>query len=234
MLLIVLVAGCQIGAPRLADEGDRFGSGSGAAECRIDGDCALAASTCCACPTFAVPVGDPAHTACADVVCPPSSCPHDALAVCDAGACMLRCAAIACPAACANGFAVDATGCLACTCDSAAAECAVDADCTRARADCCGCARGGRDTAVPVSLAALHDAALGCPASPQCPSVDTCAADLAVRCLRGSCELVSGSGGLPPNACGRADLAACATGTVCTVNVDPAATMQGVGVCLPG
>ena len=54
------------------------------------------------------------------------------------------------------------------------------------------------------------------------------------QCMWLILELVEGTGGLPPTACGRANLPTCATGTVCTVNADPVATMAGVGVCLPG
>jgi hypothetical protein len=234
---LVLLSACQL-APSGADtlhNGSGSGSGSAApGECAIDTDCALAATTCCACPTFAVSVTDPAHAACADMQCPPSSCTNNVRATCELGACTIACVALACPAqSCASGFAVDATGCLSCACDAGATECTIDSDCARVPADCCGCTRGGRDTAVPNSLVAQHDAALGCPAQPQCPGVDTCAPDLAPRCVRGSCELVSGTGALPPNACGRADLPACPTGMVCTVNSDAVATMQGVGVCLP-
>jgi hypothetical protein len=237
-LLVVLVAACQLGSgDRLASAGGGGGSGSGssgASECSGDGDCTLAAATCCACPTFAVPQTDPAHLACADVTCPPNNCPNNVRATCTSNTCTLTCVAMTCAQTCAAGFAVDATGCLSCTCASGATECMLDTDCTRVRADCCGCPRGGRDTAVPNSLAAQHDAALGCAANPQCPPVDTCPTDLAVRCVRGTCELVEGAGGLPANACGRADLPACSAGTVCTVNSDPTATMAGVGVCLPG
>jgi hypothetical protein len=80
-------------------------------------------------------------------------------------------------------------------------------------------------------LADTYTNSLGCPSSPACPAVDTCAADLAAQCVRGRCELVAGTP--PANACGRADLPACATGQHCAVNVDSAATAAGVGVCLP-
>src|SRR5258708_29774214 len=160
---LVLLPACQraSGADALHNGGGRgSGSGSGApGECAADTDCALAATTCCACPTFAVAVTDPAHAACADMQCPPSSCTNNVRATCELGACTIACVALACPAqSCASGFAVDATGCLSCACDAGATECAIDSDCTRVPADCCGCTRGGRDTAVPNSLVAQHDA----------------------------------------------------------------------------
>ena len=108
-------------------------------------------------------------------------------------------------------------------------ECGLDSDCARVRDDCCGCERGGEDTAVLASQVAAHDAALNCSANPACPEVSTCAPDLAARCVQGTCSLVSG--GLPADACGRADLAACPVSQVCTVNADEQATMYGVGVC---
>src|SRR5690606_40804527 len=72
-------------------------------------------------------------------------------------------------------------------------------DLARARDDCCGCARGGMDTAVPASEVAAHEAALMCPQDPSCPDVDTCAPELAARCIAGACTLVAGA--LPANAC---------------------------------
>jgi hypothetical protein len=90
---------------------------------------------------------------------------------------------------------------------------------------------GGFDTAMPANQVAAYEAQLMCSASPSCPQVDTCAPDLAARCIAGECSLVSG--GLPANACGRPDLPACPTGEACTVNVNDQATMQGVGVCQP-
>jgi hypothetical protein len=110
-------------------------------------------------------------------------------------------------------------------------ECDGDADCVRVRDDCCGCENGGADTAVAAGDAAAHDAALMCPASPACPGGNSCAPDLAARCVQGMCSLVAGP--LPAGACGRADLMACPEGQFCYVNASDQATMHGVGVCQP-
>jgi hypothetical protein len=87
---------------------------------------------------------------------------------------------------------------------------------------------GGNDTSIPASEVGAHEAELMCPTNPSCPMVNTCAPDLAAHCVAGECTLVSGA--LPPNACGRPDLPACAS--KCTLNANDQATMQGVGVCL--
>ena len=106
-------------------------------------------------------------------------------------------------------------------------------------ADCCGCARGGADTAVPAAEADAYVMGLGCPANPgevPCPEVTTCAADVGPRCILGQCVLGDSSLGpppLPPGACGRADLPACPAGQACVINQDPAGNPLGVGVCTP-
>ncbi len=223
-LLVILVA-CQTGGHDV-----RGGDGAGP-ECTLDADCVLVAASCCECPTFAVALADPAHRGCASIGCPAMSCPNDVHAICEAGTCALACAPLACTLSCAEGYAIDpATGCLSCACaESPAAACASDADCVRTRADCCGCARGGQDTAVPASEQGAFDASLGCPDVPSCPLADTCAADLAPRCLAGACQLLPP---VPAGACGRTDLAGCPIGEQCTINVDGEATSDGVGVCM--
>lgn len=238
--LLSVLAGCP--GPleqRAADEqnpgsstGDDDGAGNAPAECQVASDCAAAGPKCCDCPTHAVPVTDPAYQACANVDCPTPSCGSPMEAACEGGRCVLVCSPVACDSSCADGFATDANGCLTCACAARTAnECIADADCARVRDDCCGCARGGMDTAVPASEVAAHEAALMCPQNPSCPDVDTCAPELAARCIAGACTLVAGA--LPANACGRPDLPACPTGEVCTLNASDQATMQGVGVCLP-
>lgn len=238
--LVVALAGCPGSLDLNAAEDDRGddGAGSGAGggasptECGDANDCVAAGPKCCDCPTHAVPVTDPAQQACENVDCPTPTCGSPMEAACKTGKCVLVCSAVACDASCADGFATDGNGCLTCACAMpAASECTGDGDCAQVRDDCCGCARGGEDTAVPVAQVAAHDAALMCPQNPSCPDVNVCAPDLAPRCIAGACALVAGA--LPANACGRPDLPACPTGEVCTVNANDQATMQGVGVCQP-
>ncbi len=233
--LVIAIAACQTVAPTALDThgngGGGGGSGSGAggiaAECAVDADCALAATTCCACPTFAVPITDPAHTACETISCPASTCPANTKAVCNGGSCMLECSPLACTESCANGYAIDPTGCLECACATppATPACTVDTDCVRTRADCCGCTRGGEDTAVPAADQAAFDASLGCPADPACPGGDSCAVGTEPRCIEGACELAMPT---PANAC----TGTCPQGQQCVINADASATMQGVGVCM--
>ena len=240
-VLLVALAGC-FGAldSRAAteDDGDGGGSGSGMGgasfeECRFADDCVPAGPKCCDCPTHAVPVDDPAQKACENVDCPLPTCGSPMEAACEGGKCVLVCSPVACDSAsCADGFATDANGCLTCQCAiPTSTECNADNQCARVRADCCGCALGGNDTAVPAGSVTAWEQQLMCPANPSCPEVNTCAPDLAARCVAGECTLVAGL--LPPNACGRPDLPACPQGEVCTVNASDPATMQGVGVCLP-
>ena len=240
ILLPLVLAGClgkltDRAASAEDDQGNGSGSGAGGspfAECHIADDCAPAGPKCCDCPTHAVPVDDPGHVACTNVLCPPPSCGSPMEAACNTGRCVLVCSAVKVYQTCTDGFATDGNGCLVDECAMPTqTECALDTDCSRVRDDCCGCAMGGKDTAVPSSEVATHDAALMCPTNPSCPMVNTCAPDLAARCVAGTCTLTSGA--LPANACGRPDLPACANGEVCTVNASDPATMQGVGVCLP-
>lgn len=248
LLIALALAGCSSDVDRgLADEdmggggGGTDGSGSGEGQvpepnCVVDSDCVTAGPRCCDCPTHAVPMTDPSALACADVDCGPMSCGSPTEAACQNGHCELVCSPVACDPTitCDSGFAVDTNGCLTCQCAGTAAadaECTVDTDCVRVRADCCGCDQGGTDTAVPVGQAGDYDASLMCPSSPSCPGGNSCPADLSARCVQGACALVEGT--LPANACGRADLMACLAGQFCTVNANDLATMQGVGVCQP-
>ncbi len=243
LALLIALSGCPqgVGERGLASE-DGAGSGSGsgtgqglAPNCNRDADCIVAAPKCCDCPTHAVPANDPAQNACLDVQCGPMSCGSPMQAACNAGYCTLECVAVACDAsACPNGFATDGNGCLTCECAGIAdvgSECTGDSDCARVRDDCCGCANGGSDTSVPTGQVASHEAMLACPATPTCPGGNSCASDLAARCVQGYCGLVAGA--LPANACGRADLPACAAGEACYVNASDPATMRGVGICQP-
>lgn len=224
--IVLVLAACQAGrAP------DRLWGGGATAECATDNDCALAGATCCACPTYAVPANDPAALACGAVACPENSCIAEVRAACSGGSCMLACVATACDLSCPDGFALDASGCLGCACAAPppAPSCTSDTECVRVRADCCGCAGGGTDTAVPTGLAAGHDASLMCPPDPSCPGTDTCSPELAPHCLQGACALV---GRLPAGACDRPDLPACPAGETCRINASADATAQGVGVCM--
>jgi hypothetical protein len=243
-LPLLLLAACFGSLERDAASGDDNGSGSGSgsgmggafAECLVASDCAAAGPKCCDCPTHAVPKTDPSQMACANVDCPPATCGAPMEATCSENRqCELVCSPVACVEglSCDAGFAKDPmTGCVTCDCGVATAnECAMDTDCARVHADCCGCALGGKDTAVPASYVDAWNAQLMCPTNPTCPNVDTCPADLAARCVAGECTLVSGP--LPPNACGRPDLPVCPQGQRCWVNANDQATMQGVGVCLP-
>lgn len=206
-----------------------------AGHCFADDDCVPAGATCCGCPTFAVPRNDPMARACSNVQgpgCPPSECTENVVARCSEELrCELACAPRVCEQSCADGFAADASGCLTCECAAVPpGGCQSDTDCTRTRADCCGCQRGGKDTAVLASERASHDAMLMCPPDPACPGISTCTSDVPT-CVQGRCALVSPD--LPVGACGRADLPACPAGSVCLVNVSDQANMHGVGVCGP-
>ncbi len=230
---LVLVGCSQTAFDAQIIPGDDDGSATGITECDADFECAATAAKCCDCPTFAVPRTDPTFTACEGVACPtPTSCPSNVAPACHAGQCVLACVPMTCTTSCDEGFAIDANGCLTCDCAQVVSPaCVADTDCVRVPADCCGCVLGGADTAVPAGDQSAHQGGLQCPSNPSCPQVDSCAPDLAPRCVEGACELISGA--LPTTACGRSDLAACPSGDTCTVNYDDAATAQGVGVCLP-
>jgi hypothetical protein len=107
--------------------------------------------------------------------------------------------------------------------------CTKDLDCVESRADCCGCERGGNNTAVPATSRASYDAALGCTGNESCPEVSTCVVEETPQCAQGKCKLIAGP--LPADACGRPDLAPCGDGKVCTVNASDPASKHGVGVC---
>ena len=234
VLLLMLVGACtsfDAYAPEHVGEGSGSGSGGeGATQCSVDADCVTAGPKCCDCPTVAVPKSDPLHQACKDVQCPPAMCPDSVTAACQFGQCVLVCAAMTCQTTCANGFAVDENGCLTCTCaEVLMPTCSQDDQCAETRADCCGCARGGADTAVAKSDVMSYDQGLMCPTDPACPSVDICMPGYGPRCIQGACSLATAT---PADACGRSDLPVCPTGQSCIVNADATATKQGVGVCM--
>jgi hypothetical protein len=243
LAIVMMLAGSACIGSLSADSpsgADDKGSGSGAGggtECVRDDQCAAVGSKCCDCPTFAVPTSSPAYRACTGVTCPPNdSCPDNVVARCDSGQCKLGCAPMACPQGCPMGFATDGNDgngneCLTCMCAVPVGGCSLDGDCAETRADCCGCAHGGADTAILKQDLAAFDMSLGCPPDPACPGTDQCTIGAAPRCVQGQCELVMP---LPPNACGRFDLPMCPMGEECIVNgPDMNANMQGVGVCMP-
>lgn len=205
----------------------------GSAECAADHDCAGAGDRCCDCPAFAVPITDASYRACSGVSCPDMHCPHNVRAACDRGRCVLACVAMECRQSCAFGFAADASGCLTCQCAAPpSGGCVAASDCVQVRSDCCGCKRGGRDTAVLRDDADAFDAALGCPAAPQCPSREVCEPAVAPQCVQGKCVLAADDG-LPSAACGRRDLDACGAAEVCVVNgPDARVNEQGLGLCM--
>jgi hypothetical protein len=191
------------------------------------------------CPTFALPASSGWGGACSQTACDPQPSCAEVAPACDHGTCVLACAPVACDLSCAGGFAVDAAGCQMCACaeaGNAPPECNVDGDCARVPADCCGCANGGTDTAIPATDVAAHQAALMCPPQPACPGVDVCEPGVGAHCDAGHCTLgdpPTTGPQLPAGACGRADLPACPAGLVCRLNTSAAAEMAGVGVCAP-
>ena len=240
VLATLLLPGCP--SSQLADiaptsfDGDAGAGSAPRSPCFGDDDCALAGASCCACPSFAVAANDPGLKSCGTINCPPmpaDSCPNNLRAACVGGSCALACRPMACGTTCAGGFASDANGCLLCECLQPGPDaCVQDGDCVEVKADCCGCAHGGADTAVLAAQASAYEASLGCPSSPQCPNQNVCSFGAVARCAAGQCTLEAPSA-LPPGACGRTDLPACPAGQVCTVNASPDADRQGVGVCAP-
>lgn len=250
LVLTLALGGCFGSASELSAVGDDNPTdpapGQSPGSCFRNEDCVLTAPTCCECPTMATSLSDPKLEACASVDCDTdlSVCATNVEAACDlaqGGQCILACAPLGC-LACPDGspgYFEEANGCLSCTCatpPAAAPACVSDGDCSRVRADCCGCAQGGEDTAVATADAASFDSALGCTSNSQCPgqanaTEATCEPDFLPRCVAGSCELLDAA--MPVDACGRSDLPACTGGKVCTINVDPAASSYGLGICLP-
>jgi hypothetical protein len=182
---------------------------------------------------------DQRDDSCDAVDCPPPPEPcADLRAACVDGVCAAVCAPVACELSCGSGFEVDAAGCLTCACAApppAAVACTEDAECVQVAADCCGCARGGADTAVPAAEADRFSESLMCPDPPSgaaCPEVDVCDPSEAPRCRGGQCVLEGDpDDGADAPGCGRPDLPTCPEGTVCVLNADPEASMDGVGSC---
>lgn len=253
LVCVLAAAGCtsSSGESLAADEGDRDedddsgGGGLGSpegAECELAIDCVAAGSTCCECPTFAVSAASGYEEACADVSCDPAptGCALTEPA-CNGGRCELVCVQVATEMSCADGFARDDFGCLIDVCadpGTSTAECDGDEDCVQVPADCCGCARGGSDTAVPAGTEDDYDDGLACPPDPSCPGVDVCDPDSEPRCIGGSCRLAAppsdpGEDDQPSVLCGTADTPPCPDGQVCVLNHPDAgdATQLGAGSC---
>jgi hypothetical protein len=238
LALIALLAGCRLASDGvLASEDDSDAS----RECESAEDCVLAASSCCACPDFASPDRE-LGASCDEVECPEPGAACPALEpVCDQGFCTAVCAAVVCELDCAGGFVADDAGCLVCACAEAPppqdVECGLDQDCVQLPADCCGCARGGQDTAVPADQAEEYSESLMCSDDPDdgtCPEVDVCDPELAARCVAGRCALTADADdgeGDDVTQCGTADLPPCPDGTVCVLNADDESTAEGVGTC---
>ena len=251
-VLLLAAAGCSAtsgedlanaGGDRDEDDDSGDGAGGGgapaAAECDLASECVPAGSTCCECPAFAVPVASGYEEACSEVACDPepTGCAA-AEPACALGRCQLVCSPLVTEMACENGFARDDFGCLLDACDlgGEAPECEEDVDCVQVPADCCGCALGGSDTAVPAGSEADYEEGLDCPTDPSCPNVYVCDADSAPSCIAGRCQLVSppnDDGGGPSILCGTADSAPCPDGSVCVLNHPdaPDATQVGAGSC---
>jgi len=220
------------------------GGGAGSASlCTIDSDCSLAASTCCECPSFAVPAGQGFDSGCAAVDCtggPTSLCPA-IQARCMDGQCSASCSPILTSKVCEFGFVRDGAGCLLDKCaaaDTTAGECTVDSDCVQIPNDCCGCARGGTDRAAPASDAQAIVDAQACGGTLLCPEIYVCDAEKVPRCVSKTCVLapVSQPPALDPSAailCGAPQYAACPASYSCLLNAFADASDLGVGSCEP-
>jgi hypothetical protein len=232
ILLLLVLGGCVFSAAESADlaPGDDDMRGDG--QCSSDDGCILAGASCCACPSFALPTSSGWDDACDQVDCPapPAGACSSLVARCDDGACVAVCAPVSCDLSCEGGFAVDDAGCTLCACGSGpvAPECSASTDCVRVPADCCGCDRGGADTAVPVNVAGGFVDMLGCSGAEACPGVSTCAPGATPVCAGGRCML-GAAGTAPPDddLCGRPELPPCPAGESCVINADDAEMGQG-------
>lgn len=227
--------------PDLGGGGGMDGATSG---CEIASDCVLAASTCCECPSFAVPAGQGYDAGCDEVDCEASGLCPAVEASCDQGQCVMICSPLITDKTCSFGFEADVAGCLINECaggpTSFVPECEISSDCVQVAADCCGCGLGGLDKAIPAELADDDADLLNCPVDPACPGIDVCNADESAQCVAGLCTLVTAPGSptppdeAPANLCGTPELPVCATGFSCVLNAVSAndASALGVGTCV--
>ena len=231
VLVLALLSACSSQFDNASVYGGGDDMGAAPPECNIAADCVAGAAKCCDCPTYAAPKNEPSISGCAGVTCPKMDCPMNVAPACANHSCVLACVAMACSNTCADGFAVDANGCLSCDCaQPSALECVVDNECAEAPADCCGCQKGSADTSVPAAQLASYEANLGCSPNPSCPGNNTCVVGNAPACVQGTCTLVPP---LDANACGRTDLPVCTGGSVCAINLPGAnpANDHRVGEC---
>lgn len=227
--------------------------------CDEASDCVPVSSTCCGCPSFAVAADGRYAEACQQVDCENEDVEVDCPMVetaCIESQCQLICRAVTTPRVCATGFERDEFGCLidVCRTEPPRSEfaCDGDADCTQVQADCCGCERGGADTAVATAFVDEFIESLDCSSSPRCPDVNVCTAEFVPRCIAQACTLGppdggggsddgddgndDGDGGSPEepgSLCGFPGRATCPPGQVCVLNHPDAgdATRVGVGTC---
>ncbi len=143
-------------------------------------------------------------------MCPPrvgsDACNANVQPSCVAGTCTLQCTPIQCDLTCDNGFVIDTSGCLTCACappseNACTTAAGSDDSCVEVPADCCGCARGGKDTAMLSSQVAAFQASLNCPTQPQCPETNACDPTVQPTCSETRCELLS-TVSQPANECG--------------------------------
>lgn len=228
---LALWAGCVFTSAETTNDQQPGDDVRGDDACFVDSDCMLAGPSCCECPTFAVRNDSGWGDACEQVNCPmPAACPS-LVARCDEGVCAAACAPATCDLSCPAGFAVDAAGCTTCMCATGGAQpgCQTDGDCVRVPADCCGCDRGGTDTAVPANMVDAFADNLNCTGNESCPGVSTCNPGDEPRCMGGQCVLAGGSSPPPSGECGRPDLPPCPSGTVCVINAED--SEAGTGRC---
>ncbi len=246
LAVLLLSIGCldqstsKSGDPESGDGGGEPDDRQGADQCTTPTDCVLAASTCCECPSFSAPVGGGYDAGCEEVECGPQQgvCP----AVeprCDTGTCVMVCSPLVADRTCAEGFVRDEAGCLRneCVVSDEIAICEVDDDCQKIPADCCGCALGGVDHAVPAADADSFLGSLDCPPGPECPGVDVCDSEQVPRCIAGACTLGVASTDVDPllsQLCGTPQLSLCPPASLCMLNAeDGNASALGVGLCVP-
>jgi len=269
LAVLLALAGCPTSDDDGASEGSGSsdagaggGQGDGAGDdnpppdvpamsyCAVAEDCVAVSSACCECPTFAVARGSDFAGACDQVECEPLEDCSAVLPDCVDSQCQLVCETVPASMVCINGFARDSLGCLLDECRQPTDEifaCEQDGDCTQVQADCCGCERGGADTAVANGSVDEYIKSLGCPSQPPCPGVDVCDAELVPRCIAQTCTLGpaddggdagdgdgSGDGPGGGNLCGVPDYLPCPMGQVCVLNHPDAedATRMGVGSCV--